>query len=305
MIPVTGGFRCFLWYNLRVKTIAKSEKNLQWQTPHQTGAKAVLASFLQTERGTALPHAFLFLGPRGIGKYKLAKEFAAKIHQTSNNTPEQYEFDFAATNSVGELRQLIALSALTAAGDNKKIFLLRNFHLAQTSSLNMLLKTLEEPAPSSLFLLISDKGGTLPTIMSRVVPVRCFPARNAADATGLSVGLSAVLASAVRGYPELARDLSQNQPLAQKLENMLQQLQGAQSVGAGLVLLSQLTELEAAELQLVMQLWANLLQQNLLAEPDQRQVAQTLRAVQTAHTELSHNFNTKLVLQELFMQSQV
>ncbi|HMQ01489.1 MAG TPA: hypothetical protein PKD79_00235 [Candidatus Doudnabacteria bacterium] len=284
-----------------MKNTAKSKKNLLWHTPGQFGAKAILTSFLQAKPGLALPHAFLFLGPSGIGKYKFAKEFAAKIHQSTNSAPEQYEFDFATTNSVGELRQLIAFSALTAAGNSKKIFLLRNFHLAQTSSLNILLKTLEEPAPSSLFLLISDKGGTLPTIMSRVVPVRCFPSWNETDA----VGLSAMLVTAVRGYPELARDLTQNEPLAQKLEKILKQLQDAQSVGAGLVLLSQLSDLEARELQLVMQLWANLLQQNLLVEPNQRQVARILRAVQTAHTELSYNFNTKLVLQELFIQSKV
>lgn len=280
-----------------MKTQEKNKKTASWATVGQSGAKQLLDSFLHSSKAV-LPHAFLFFGPGGVGKFKLAKEFASKIASSSNHQLEQYVFDFADNNGLEELRELIRMSSLTAAGGSKKIFLLKNFHLAPASSLNALLKTLEEPAQSSMFVLISDSNSALPTIMSRVIAVRCFPVEAAPVA-----GLPEPLLSTVTGFPETAARLIEQPELAETLNNLLTGLSQKRAHGLALADLTSFADLDKEPLRLLLALRANQLKQQLLTSSDPIPVMRALRAVQTAHDELARNFNTKLVLQEMLTHS--
>jgi hypothetical protein len=287
-------------YNNRVKQTQNQSDFNTWQTVGQLGAKQLLSSFLSFQPAN-LPHAFLFIGPSGIGKFGLAQEFAAKLAQAWQTEPEQYEFDFAETGSLEELRELIQLSSLTAAGGGKNIFLLRNFQLASAASLNSLLKTLEEPASSSMFLLISDSNGSLPTIMSRVIAVRCFPV----VAESGPVKLPSALAGAVTGFPQLANKFENDPEFTATVNQLLAGLDSAANNHRSLVLIGQLAELDTAQLRMLLQLWVNGLKLQLTKTVNPQPLLKQLRAAQTAHDELGHNFNTKLVLQELLLQTKV
>ncbi len=279
----------------------QNQSDLQtWATAGQSGAKRLLNSFLTTEP-ERWPHAFLFFGPRGVGKFKLAQEFTYKLGLATGATLEHYEFDFNETNSLDELRELVHLSSLTSADGGKKIFLLRNFQLASTNSLNSLLKTLEEPSPSSMFFLIANSNSTLPTILSRVVPVRCFPVNSSEQVNGLSerVGQSSI------GFPELGNLLAANPEFVDQLEILLGELDQSANQARSLVMVSRLNELEADQLQTLLLLWMNRLRLKLTTTVPTIELLNSLRAVQTAIEELGKNFNTKLVLQELLLQTKI
>lgn len=277
----------------------KTGANLDnWKTAGQLGAKRLLSSFLsllQSDSST-LPHAFIFLGPSGIGKFKLALEFAHKIVEIEHSRLEKYIYDFSDDNGLDELRELIKLSSLTSASEGRKIFIFKNFELASHSSLNALLKTLEEPSKSSMFLLVANTNGTLPTIMSRAIAVRCYPLNQTVDTT-----LPKLLADSIIGFPELQQKFEQDSQLAELYTNLLADLMNSHSVGESLIKLSSFAELDSHQLRLLLNLYANLLKQQLGQTTAVKQVSKSLRAVQTAHNELSHNFNTKLVLQEMLI----
>jgi len=281
-----------------VKATEKTANLDIWNTSGQFGAKRLLSSFLTFPDASTLPHAFIFLGPSGVGKFKLAQEFAVKIAETWNNQSEKYVFDFLEDNGLDELRELIKLSSLTSVGDGRKIFILKNFELAPNSSLNALLKTLEEPSKSSMFLLISNTNGAIPTIMSRAIGVRCFPVGHNLETT-----LPKYLAQAVIGFPELQQQFEGNEKNAELFDNLLTDLIRSRSVGESLTKLSDLTELDSNQLRLLLNLYANLLKRQLGTDSTAGRIAKSLRAIQTAHTELNHNFNTKLVLQEMLINS--
>jgi DNA polymerase III delta prime subunit len=257
---------------------SKNEDNFlnSWQTDAQLGAKNVLQNFinLTQDGGNNLPHTFLFLGPRLVGKYNLAKEFAEKLVLGLNNNSEIFEFDFESGNSLDELRELIKFSSLTGADKNaKKIFLVRNFQEASIAGQNTLLKTLEEPASSSIFILLSNNNSEISTIMSRCVAIRCY-----ASAVSLEVEAE---------FPELYSHV----------EKLLETKSGL------LLHLKALQELENKDLQLLLQLWVEKLL-SLMSTSDIAQTIKKIRVAQNAIQDLKKNYNPKLILQEFLLQTE-
>ena len=259
--------------------IDKIEDNFDnsWQTKAQLGAKKVLQNFINLSEvgNSSLPHAFLFLGPRLVGKYQLAKEFAQKLSAGLSNRSEIFQFDFQTANGLEDLRELIKFSSLTAVDQSSKtIFLLRNFQDASIGAQNTLLKTLEEPASSSIFILVSNNNSEIPTIMSRCVPIRCYASTS--DSRDIDIQ-----------FPEL-------QP----------HLDGLTTAKSGLLAqLKTLQELENKDLQLLMQLWVEKLLL-LLPSADVGKTIQKIRIAQTANQDLNKNYNPKLILQEFLLQTE-
>lgn len=248
-----------------------------WQIEAQIGARKVLQNFVTQAQlsGDNLPHAFLFLGPRLVGKYQLAKEFAQKLVTSLNNQSEIFEFDFEIANGVDDLRELIKFSSLTSVNKSSKaIFLLRNFQDASIGGQNTLLKTLEEPASSSIFILISNNNTELATIMSRCVPIRCYAS---------------------------ATDVSEVETQFPHLQVHLDQLTSAQS--GSLIQLKGLQELENKDLQLLMQLWTEKLL-SLMKTSDVSKLVKKIRIAQIANQDLKKNYNPKLILQEFLLQTE-
>lgn len=134
-----------------------------------------------------LAHAYLFCGPRGVGKTTCARIFAKTINCLSP-TPEGeacnhcescvafneqrsyniHELDAASNNSVDGIRELIDQVQIPPQVGRYKVFIIDEVHMLSTAAFNAFLKTLEEPPAHAIFILATtEKHKILPTILSR------------------------------------------------------------------------------------------------------------------------------------------
>ncbi|MEI6188902.1 MAG: DNA polymerase III subunit gamma/tau [Chitinophagia bacterium] len=134
-----------------------------------------------------LAHAFLFCGPRGVGKTTCARILAKTINCTkitkegeACNTCEScvsfekgsslniHELDAASNNSVDDIRTLVEQVRFAPQAGKYKIYIVDEVHMLSSSAFNAFLKTLEEPPPFAIFILATtEKHKILPTILSR------------------------------------------------------------------------------------------------------------------------------------------
>ena len=131
-------------------------------------------------------HAYLFVGPRGIGKTSLARIFAKALNCekgptptpcnecsmckeiTAGNSLDVLEIDGASNNGVDQVRDLRDQVQFAPARGKFKIFIIDEVHMLSTAAFNALLKTLEEPPPHVKFIFATTEGDkVLPTIISR------------------------------------------------------------------------------------------------------------------------------------------
>ena len=134
-----------------------------------------------------LAHAYLFCGPRGVGKTTCARIFAKTIncmHPTAEgeacnecesctafNEQRSYnihELDAASNNSVDDIRQLVEQVRIPPQIGKYKVYIIDEVHMLSASAFNAFLKTLEEPPRHAIFILATtEKHKILPTILSR------------------------------------------------------------------------------------------------------------------------------------------
>lgn len=135
-----------------------------------------------------LAHAFLFSGPRGVGKTTCARILAKSINcenlqqdgepcnscescQSYNQgkSINIHELDAASNNSVDDIRNLIEQTRYVPANGKKSVYIIDEVHMLSQAAFNAFLKTLEEPPDHVLFILATtEKHKILPTILSRV-----------------------------------------------------------------------------------------------------------------------------------------
>ena len=134
-----------------------------------------------------LAHAFLFCGPRGLGKTTCARILAKTINCTkvtkegeACNTCDScvsfekgaslniHELDAASNNSVDDIRTLVEQVRFAPQAGKYKVYIVDEVHMLSSSAFNAFLKTLEEPPPFAIFILATtEKHKILPTILSR------------------------------------------------------------------------------------------------------------------------------------------
>ena len=134
-----------------------------------------------------LAHAFLFCGPRGVGKTTCARILAKTINcenlqpdgEACNACPSCvsfnngssmniHELDAASNNSVDDIRSLVEQVRFAPQAGKYKVYIIDEVHMLSASAFNAFLKTLEEPPSYAIFILATtEKHKILPTILSR------------------------------------------------------------------------------------------------------------------------------------------
>lgn len=124
-----------------------------------------------------LAHAYMFSGPRGVGKTTMARVLARTVNQIDqqvdgeslNQTLNVVEIDAASNNSVDDIRDLRERVRIPPQNGRYKIYIIDEVHMLSKSAFNALLKTLEEPPDHVIFIFATtEPHKVLPTILSRV-----------------------------------------------------------------------------------------------------------------------------------------
>lgn len=151
------------------------------------GQEHITTTLKNAIRHQHLAHAYLFCGPRGVGKTTCARILARTInceHPTpdmeacgtcvtclsfkDNTSFNVFELDAASNNSVDDIRNLTDQVRFAPQQGKYKIYIIDEVHMLSASAFNAFLKTLEEPPPYAIFILATtEKHKILPTILSR------------------------------------------------------------------------------------------------------------------------------------------
>ncbi len=124
-----------------------------------------------------LSHAYMFCGPRGVGKTTMARVLARTINQIDDQidgeslsqTLNVVEIDAASNNKVEDVHHLREIVRVPPQSGKYKIFIIDEVHMLSKQAFNALLKTLEEPPPHAIFIFATtEPHKVLPTILSRV-----------------------------------------------------------------------------------------------------------------------------------------
>ena len=151
------------------------------------GQASLTTTLKNAVKSGKLAHAYLFCGPRGVGKTTCARIFAKAIN-CQNPTPDGeacnecescqsfneqrslniFELDAASNNSVEHIKTLMEQTRIPPQLGRYKVFIIDEVHMLSTAAFNAFLKTLEEPPAHVIFILATtEKHKILPTILSR------------------------------------------------------------------------------------------------------------------------------------------
>ena len=151
------------------------------------GQTALTTTLKNAVKSGKLAHAYLFCGPRGVGKTTCARIFAKAINcqnptaegeacnecESCQSFNEQrslniFELDAASNNSVEHIKTLMEQTRIPPQLGRYKVFIIDEVHMLSTAAFNAFLKTLEEPPAHVIFILATtEKHKILPTILSR------------------------------------------------------------------------------------------------------------------------------------------
>ncbi len=151
------------------------------------GQDSIVATLKNAIKTNQVAQAFLFCGPRGVGKTTCARILAKALNCTNLTTEHEpcnecpscqsfnqsasfnvYELDAASNNSVEDIRSLVEQVRISPQGAKYKVYIIDEVHMLSNQAFNAFLKTLEEPPSYAKFILATtEKHKIIPTILSR------------------------------------------------------------------------------------------------------------------------------------------
>ena len=137
------------------------------------GQPNIASTLQQAIKSNQLAQAYLFCGPRGVGKTSTARLFAKSINLAHDSNLDDfsyniYELDAASNNQVDDIRNLNDQVRIPPQIGKYKVYIIDEVHMLSQSAFNAFLKTLEEPPAHAVFILATtEKHKIIPTILSR------------------------------------------------------------------------------------------------------------------------------------------
>jgi DNA polymerase III subunit delta' len=252
------------------------------------------------------PHAYLFYGPEGVGKKTLALEFTQKILDSTqlNQHPDFQILEEGGQISVERIRDFIASLSFKPFLAKKKVAIINDAQNLNLQSSNALLKTLEEPKPGTILILIASGRQLLPTIVSRCQAfnfnlftekqLREYAALRGLETSGQTAALSF---GSISKLVRLAQDNNFSRETREKIESF-EKLQ-AGTAADRLLAIANFSDMETEALEQTIACWYFWQAGNLRDRPLKYKVVEALGE---ALVQLQGNKNKKLILQGLFMK---
>ncbi len=137
------------------------------------GQAGITRTLQQAISSNQIAQAYLFCGPRGVGKTTSARIFARAINQFEAGHDEDqafnvFELDAASNNKVEDIRSIVDQVRIPPQSGKYKVYIIDEVHMLSQAAFNAFLKTLEEPPAHAVFILATtEKHKILPTILSR------------------------------------------------------------------------------------------------------------------------------------------
>src|SRR5437588_193936 len=173
--------------NLMDKFIVSARKYRPQGFSTVVGQSHITTTLKNAIKNNQLAHAFLFCGPRGVGKTTCARILAKTINCENVGADGEacnqcgscvsfndgislniHELDAASNNSVDDIRTLVEQVRFAPQAGKYKVYIIDEVHMLTSSAFNAFLKTLEEPPSYAIFILATtEKHKIIPTILSR------------------------------------------------------------------------------------------------------------------------------------------
>ena len=137
------------------------------------GQESITSTLMNSIESGQMAQAYLFCGPRGVGKTSCARIFSKVINQDSMDENQDlsfnvFELDAASNNSVEDIRYITDQVRIPPQIGKYKVYIIDEVHMLSSQAFNAFLKTLEEPPPHAIFILATtEKHKIIPTILSR------------------------------------------------------------------------------------------------------------------------------------------